>query len=267
MFGDTRPIGIFDSGLGGLTVLKAAHYFLPKEDLIYFGDTAHVPYGSKSTETVTAYSLEIARFLVSKNIKMLIVACNTATALALDSLRREIDVPVIGVIEPSAVMAARLTLGGKIGVIGTEATVRSHSYRDSIKSFDRRIKVYELACPLLVPLVEEGMWHHEVTSIIAHEYFYPLRGKCIDTLILGCTHYPVIKHIIQHAIGYDVRMIDTSQAIAEEALKCLIKNGLEKKRGKGSIKVYASDDPARFGRLAANIVGKPLGKVLLKKFR
>ena len=261
-----NAIGIFDSGLGGLTVLKEVRRALPRENIIYFGDTAHVPYGSKSAETVTAYSLEIARFLCEKKIKLLIVACNTASALALETLRKEIKVPVIGVIEPGAKRAVTVSSGGRIGVIGTEATVRSGAYSKAIKALKKDARVVSLACPLFVPLVEEGWWRHRVTKMIAAEYLDTLKPEYLDTLILGCTHYPVIKDVLSALAGPHVALIDSAQAVAAEAKELLVARGGQRKSGRGVTHIYASDDAARFKRLAANILGSKLPEVELKRF-
>jgi glutamate racemase len=261
-----HSIGIFDSGLGGLTVLKAVRKMLPSENLVYFGDTAHVPYGSKSAQTVTSYSLEIAGFLCEKKIKLLIVACNTASALALETLHRKVPVPVIGVIEPGAKRAVAASAGGRIGVIGTEGTVRSGAYKKSIKAINGDARVMELACPLFVPLVEEGWWRHRVTRLVASEYLDTFRPEYIDTLILGCTHYPVIKDVIASIIGPRVNLIDSAEAVAAEAKELLAAQNTQKKTGRGKMHIYASDDPARFKRLAANILGSKLDEVELKRF-
>lgn len=260
------PIGIFDSGLGGLTVFNAVRRLLPRENLIYFGDTAHVPYGSKSAAAVTAYSLEIARFLRAKKIKLLIVACNTASALALDALRENLDIPVIGVLEPGARRAMAVSKTRRIGVIGTEATIKSGAYTRKIRGIEPSAKVYGLACPLFVPLVEEGWWKHRVTRLVASEYLNRLRPAKIDTLILGCTHYPVIKETIARAAGAKVELIDSAETVAQEARELLNARGLARKTGKGKIKVYVSDDPARFALRAANLPAGRLGSVELKRF-
>jgi glutamate racemase len=266
MTSSSRPIGIFDSGLGGLTVFNAVRRLLPHENLIYFGDTAHVPYGSKSAQTVTTYSLEIARFLCEKRIKLLMVACNTASALTLDELRRQLPIPVIGVLEPGAHRALAESKTKRIGVIGTEATIKSNAYTRKIHELDPAAEVHGLACPLFVPLVEEGWWKHRVTRLVAAEYLNRLRPARVDTLILGCTHYPVIKETIAHAAGAKVKLIDSAEAAACEARELLRSRKLDRKTGKGAVKVYASDDPVRFGRLAANLLGSKLGAVELKRF-
>lgn len=263
---NSKPIGIFDSGLGGLTVLRALRALMPHENLIYYGDTAHVPYGSKSAQTVTRYSTDIAGFLASKNAKLIVVACNTASSLALDSLRRSVKVPVLGVISPGARMAAEATRNGRVGVIGTEATIKSRAYKNKLKKIKNSLRVYDRPCPLFVPLVEEGWWDSEITSLTAKEYLSPLKTSGIDTLILGCTHYPVLKPLIQRAMGPKVQLVDSAQAVAEQVRRTLSELNLERRDGKGETVFYASDDPERFRRMAKNMLGSAPSKVLLKKF-
>lgn len=265
------PIGIFDSGLGGLTVFKAIRGLLPRENLIYFGDTAHVPYGSKSARTVTGFSLDIARHLASKNIKLLVVACNTASSLAFKAIEKELDIPVIGVIEPGAHAAARATKSGRVGVIGTQATVSSHAYANALESIRWPIKVFEFACPLFVPLVEEGWWSNEVTTMVAKEYLKDFNRTKSDTLILGCTHYPFLKPVIKKIVGPRVKLIDSAEATAEcvfEKLKVATpKSAQEAKQGtKGQIRFIASDDPSRFKKLARRLLGISIGRVEIKRF-
>lgn len=266
MPGRNSPIGVFDSGLGGLTVLRALRELMPSENLIYYGDTAHVPYGSKSAQTVTRYSLDIASFLASKHAKLLVVACNTASSLALPALRRAVKIPVLGVISPGAQAAAGCTRNRRVGIIGTEATIKSGKYRDEIKKNDPRIRVYGLPCPLFVPLVEEGWWDNEIASLTAKNYLSPLRNSGIDTLILGCTHYPVLKPLIQRAMGPKVRLVDSASAMAEQVREKLGETGMQRTGGKGKTVFYASDDPNRFRRMAKNLLGTSPAAVLLKKF-
>jgi len=261
-----RPIGVFDSGLGGLTVLRALRELMPRENLLYYGDTAHVPYGSKSAQTVTRYSLDIAAFLASKHAKLLVVACNTASSLALQALRQAVKIPVLGVISPGAQAAAACTRNRRVGIIGTEATIKSRTYRNEIKKADPRVRVYGLPCPLFVPLVEEGWWDNEIASLTAKTYLAPLRNSGIDTLILGCTHYPVLKPLIQRAMGPKVQLVDSARAMAEQVREKLAETGLQRQRGKGKTVFYASDDPDRFRRLAKNLLGGSPSAVLLKKF-
>lgn len=205
----SNPIGFFDSGIGGLTVVKEAMSLLPNENIVYFGDTARVPYGSKSNDTVIEYTLQAAHFLMKKNIKMLVVACNTASSIALDELRKTIAVPVIGVIEPGAKMALETTKSGRIGVIGTNATINNKAYSTQLKKSDKKIKVFEKACPLFVPLAEEGWLDHKATHLIAKEYLDEFKEHEIDTLILGCTHYPILADTIAKVVGKKVKLINS----------------------------------------------------------
>lgn len=261
----SRPIGIFDSGLGGLTVLKAVRLLLPYEHLIYYGDTAHVPYGSKSQKTVTDYSLAIADFLTGKDIKMLVIACNTASALAADTLKKHLSIPLTGVIIPGAQAACAATETGRIAVIGTESTIRSEAYSRAVTRINKTAQVFNKACPLFVPLVEEGWWDDEITALTARKYLAPLREHNADTLILGCTHYPVIKPIIQEAIGDGVTLVDSAEATAAAVRDTLRAADMLRDMPPGKTEFYASDDPDRFAALAKNILGSTIEKVHLKK--
>ncbi len=253
----SRPIGVFDSGLGGLTVFKALSRRLPGEDLVYFGDTAHVPYGSKSAEEVERCSLAAARFLMGKRVKALVVACNTSSALALPRLRRELPVPVIGVIEPGARAAASASRGGRVGVIGTEATVLSGAYPAALRIALPGAKVKAAACPLFVPLVEEGWWGGPVALETARRYLSPIKRFGVDTLILGCTHYPLLKGVIGRVMGPGVRLVDSAVEVSREAARQLEAMGLRRdgtpRRGRWSF--YASDAPPRVLRLARRWLG------------
>lgn len=266
MNGSKRPIGVFDSGIGGLTVLKALGRRMPLEGLIYFGDTAHVPYGSKSAETVTRYSVEIAEYLTRKGIKMLVVACNTASAVALPAIRRRVKVPVLGVIEPGAGAAAQATSGvGAIAIIATEGTIASGAYARAIKSRLPKARVFSQACPLFVPLVEEGWWAHKATTETARQYLAPVKKAGVDTLILGCTHYPLLKATIGKIMGKKVQLIDSAEQTAIEAQKILADKGLLARAG-GSRRVVCSDDPPRFRKLARRLLGVDVGRVGLHRF-
>ncbi len=247
-----RAIGIFDSGVGGLTVLKAIRDLLPGENLIYFGDTARVPYGTKSQRTIIRYSIQNARLLESYRIKMLVVACNTSSAHALEILREEFPFPVIGVVKPGAKLAVSATKGGKVGVIGTEATVKSHAYRKEIISLNPFCEVYEKACPLLVPLIEEGWLDDPITKEVVRRYLEPLVEEGIDTLVLGCTHYPLIKGVIGELYPH-LNLIDSADAVAKEVERNL---PTKRKGERGFVKVLVSDRTERFERIAKMIMGR-----------
>lgn len=209
----TRPIGVFDSGVGGLTVFREIARVLPREPMVYLGDSARVPYGTKSPETVTRYSLEAARHLLTRDIKMLVVACNTATAAALPILREQLSIPVIGVVEPGAKAAVERT-SGYVGVIATEGTVRSKAYTKAIKALDPDVEVLECAAPLFVPLAEEGWANTHVAREIAEVYLEPLIDAGIDTLVLGCTHYPILRRTIEQVVGDQVAIVDSAETTA-----------------------------------------------------
>ena len=260
-----KAIGVFDSGLGGLTILKELHRTLPHENLIYFGDTANVPYGSKSKPTVTRFSLDIARFLEKQGIKMLIIACNTASALALTELRKSCSVPVLGVIEPGSQKAVQTTRNGKIAVLGTEATVKSKAYPKAILKHNSRLHVTQQACPLFVPLVEENWAKTPAARLIAQTYLAPVLRSRADTVILGCTHYPILKPMLSALLGKKVNLVDSAESLAQAAKQFLQQHQQLEKTGKGRLTLYASDDPARFKRLAARLLADKIGTVHLKK--
>ena len=261
-----RPIGVFDSGLGGLTVFKALARRMPEENLIYFGDTAHVPYGSKSKEAVARYSTTIARFLAAQGVKAIVVACNTSSALALREIEASVRVPVIGVITGGARAAAGAAATKRIGVIGTEATIRSGAYESALKRLLPRAKVFSRACPLLVPLVEEGWWNHRVTTEVAREYLKPLLAKKIDSLILGCTHYPLLKATLQKVAGKGVTLIDSAEQTAIETDRRLTELGLRRVGGLSRKSYFVSDAPRRFLALSGRFLGAPVARVSLHAF-
>ena len=242
-----KAIGIFDSGIGGLTVLKEIVRKLPDENIIYLGDTARVPYGIRSAETVTRYSFENTNFLLSQEIKMLVVACNTATAVSLEAVKKEYPLPVIGVLEPGARAAVAATKTRKIGIIGTEATINSGAYERAIKRLAPDIEVTSIACPLFVSLAEEGWTDNDVAELVAEKYLAPFRKSGIDMLVLGCTHYPLLKAVISKAIGPGITLIDSATETAKEVADVLAKL---KWRGSGNSegirKFYVTDTPARF---------------------
>jgi glutamate racemase len=259
-----RPIGIFDSGVGGLTVFKALEAALPRESFVYLGDTARVPYGTRSAETVVRYSLEAARFLSAHDVKMLIVGCNTASSVALDVLARHLDVPVIGVIEPGAKRAAELSPGGRIGVIGTRATVSAEAYPPAIRALRPDAEVISRACPLFVPLAEEGWVDHDATRRIAEEYLAPMREAGIDTLVLGCTHYPLLKPTLAAVMGNDVRLVDSGEAVAAE-VRARIQEDPALATPDDSAAVehhfFVTDAPEPFEAVAERFLGAPVHRL------
>ena len=249
-------IGVFDSGIGGLTVLQKIIELLPKENTIYLGDTARAPYGTKSVETVLRYSFENSEFLVEKGVKLLVVACNTSTAIALDRLRSSLEVPVIGVIEPGATKALDVTKNKKIGVIGTEATIQSGAYTKALRAKDLKVEVYSRACPLFVPLVEEGWTDNAVVEMTVKVYLGSLKQSGIDTLILGCTHYPLLKKAVRKFLGDTVSLVDSAEEIAKEVGLVLKKDSLVRKNGSGSHSFFVTDAPDRFVKVGQRFLGE-----------
>lgn len=252
------PIGVFDSGVGGLTVAREIMRQIPNERIIYFGDTARVPYGSKSKETVTRFSEQIVRFLRTFQVKTIVVACNTASAYALDALEKEIDIPIIGVLKPGAKAAMEATNNGRIGVIATEATIGSGMYYQYIKELNEKVTIYGKACPLFVPLIEEGLWEDPVTDEIARRYLTELIDIDIDTLILGCTHYPLIRSTLGRIAGGKVTLVNPAYETAKELREMLGQMNLlnEEEPGLGSnrYQFYVSDKAEKFVRFANSII-------------
>jgi len=256
---ESRPIGIFDSGIGGLTVLKEICKKLPDESTVYLGDTARVPYGIRSPETVTRYSLENTKFLFSKEVKMIVVACNTASSVSLEAIKDSVPVPFVGVIEPGAKAAVSATGNKKIGVIGTEATIKSNSYARAIMKIDNSIEVFGMACPLFVPLVEEGWTEGKIAEMIAREYLKEIRRKDIDTLVLGCTHYPLLKGILSEVMGESVSLIDSAIETALEIKKILGDLSLLNNSGGNTIReFYVTDTPDKFKTIGERFLGEPI---------
>lgn len=254
----SAPIGVFDSGVGGLTVVREIMRQTPNEKIIYFGDTARVPYGSKSKETVTRFSRQIVRFLKTHEVKTIVVACNTASAYALEDLEKEIDIPILGVVKPGAKAAAAATRNGKIGVIATEATIGSHIYSEYIKKIHPEVTIYGKACPLFVPLVEEGLWEDPVTDEIAKRYLNELIDIDIDTLILGCTHYPLIRSTVARVMGEKVTLVNPAYETARELRSLLEEKGLLNeapgKLGENKYQFYVSDGAEKFKTFANSII-------------
>ncbi|PKN77757.1 MAG: glutamate racemase [Candidatus Cloacimonetes bacterium HGW-Cloacimonetes-1] len=257
-----KPIGIFDSGVGGLTVYKSIRDNFPEEDLVYFGDTARVPYGPKSPNTIIEYSIQNARFLLQQNIKVLIVACNTSSAVAIPYLQKLTDIPIIGVIEPGAEQAVISSKNHRIGVIGTEGTIRSNAYTKAITEMIPKAKVYSHPCPLFVPLAEEGWHEHAVAFDIAEQYLSFFHGKDIDTLVLGCTHYPLLKETIQKVVGDKVQLVDSAEAISDY-LKRFLPEDSDGQPGTNVF--YVSDNEEKFSEIASRILLQEL--TILKRVK
>lgn len=258
MINKNAPVGVFDSGVGGLTVAREIMRQIPNERIVYFGDTARVPYGSKSKETITRFSRQIVRFLQTQEVKAIVVACNTASAYALEELEAEVDIPIIGVVKPGAKVAAETTSNGKIGVIATEGTIGSQIYSRYIKEINPRVEVIGKACPLFVPLVEEGLWQDPVTDEIAKRYLTELVDIGIDTLILGCTHYPLIRSTVGRIMGDEVSLVNPAYETARELKELLEARGLlneeEAKLGDNRYGFYVSDAAEKFKRFANSII-------------
>lgn len=259
---DNRPIGVFDSGVGGLTVVKQLMKKLPAEDIVYFGDTARIPYGTKSEEIVRRFALEDSFFLLNKNVKMIVAACNTASAVAIPMLRQVLEIPVTGVIVPGARAAQRDSTGKKIGVIGTAATIRSGSYRRELLKLDAEFQIFSQPCPLFVPLVEEGWIEDEATYLIGRRYLQSLLENGIDTLILGCTHYPLLKNVLQKIVGAQIRLVDSAVETAT-----FVKGQLQKNNSSADPNrlpahhFYLSDMPYKFQDIAERFLERSIPHV------
>lgn len=252
---DNRPIGIFDSGLGGLTVLSAIHKLLPSENLVYFGDSGRTPYGTKSKETVIRYTFQDINFLLKQNVKMIVVACNTASACSLEIIKSSYSCPIVEVVQPGSRAACNETKTGSIAVIGTPATISSGVYNTAIKSIMPESVVHSKACPLFVPLVEEGWWDNDISAMIASEYLNDLKDTNIDTLILGCTHYPMLQNVIRKVMGENVKLINSAVEVANAVKRVLNNNDLVGLNEKGEIKYYTSDSVDKFTSLGRMFLG------------
>ena len=257
-----KAIGIFDSGVGGLTVLREIVNVMPQEDTIYLGDTARVPYGTKSPETVIRFARQITSFLVSRDIKLLVVACNTASAVSLDVLTEEFPIPIVGVIEPGAARAAAVTRSGRVGVIGTAGTIRSSAYTKAIKRINPDIEVITGECPMFVPLAEEGWVDNEVARMTARIYLQHLKEQGVDTLVLGCTHYPLLKGIIGEVMGEGVALVDSAAETAARVKEILAGQGLLRPHQEnGNHHFFVTDVPAGFIRIGNRFLGGDFGDV------
>lgn len=258
-----KPIGVFDSGIGGLTVVHALTNRLPHENIVYFGDTARVPYGPKSPQVIREYAAQDVDFLISKDVKIVVIACNTVSGVALDVVMKHAKVPVIGVILPGAGAAVASTKKKRIGVIGTIATVNSKAYAIAINQLDKEIEVFAQPCPLFVPLAEEGWTTHQVTELVAKEYLFPLKLEKIDTLILGCTHYPILKDAIAKAVAANVTLIDSGEATAVAVERLLDEKNLRNSsRLKPHLQFFVSDVPAKFSEIGERFLGQKMGRVM-----
>jgi len=260
-----RPIGVFDSGVGGLTVARSIRRCLPEEDVVYFGDTARVPYGNKSRATVVRFAKEIMSFMMERGVKMVVVACNTASSFSLNILKKSYPVPVIGVIRPGVREAAAVSASGRIGVIGTNSTISSQAYDRELARTGRKCRLFSRSCPLFVPLVENKHVKDDIAYSVAKKYLKYLRGRDIDTLILGCTHYPILKGAIGDIMG-GVNLVDSSTAVAREVRTLLHRKGIESRRGKrGRMSCFVSDDVDGFRDMAGIFLREKVGvkKVVL----
>jgi glutamate racemase len=260
--GNSHPIGIFDSGIGGLTVAKKIFELLPNESVIYFGDTARYPYGPRSKRIVRNFSFQNTDFLLGKRVKLVVVACNTASAVALDVLIRRYDIPMIGVVEPGARGALKATRNGRIGVIGTVGTINSGAYQKALLRLDPNLTVYASPCPLFASLVEEGYINKQATRLIAHEYLDPLLKKKVDTLVLGCTHYPLLKGVISGVMGRSTELIDSAEETAKE-VEGFLKDSLllRNTKRKASRRFYVSDVPDRFVQVGEKFLRAKISEV------
>lgn len=256
----TQSIGIFDSGVGGLTVMQQVVGYLPKENVVYFGDTARVPYGNKSRDTIIRYSIENTIFLMQQNIKVLVIACNTASSYATERLRQIFNIPVVGVIEPGAERAVKVTRNGRIAVLGTRGTVSAGVYQQEILKRLPGATITAIACPLFVPLVEELMTSHASAKLIVKEYLAPLRSQNIDTILLGCTHYPMLRKLIEEEMP-GVEIVDPAITSAERVVDILNTHQWHTSEGKAKYKYYVSDDPEKFRKLGCEFLGMPLDHV------
>ncbi|MGX4598170.1 glutamate racemase [Faecalimicrobium sp. JNUCC 81] len=257
-----RPIGVFDSGLGGLTVLKEIMKILPNEDMVYFGDTARVPYGSRSKDTIIKYTFQAINFLLSKNVKAIVIACNTATARALKEANEKYDIPIIGVIEAGARTAAYSTKNKVVGVIGTEGTITSKAYNLEIGKIDKDIKIIDRACPLFVPIVEEGWSNTDIASLTAKRYLDDLIKQDIDSLVLGCTHYPILKRTIGEVVGEKIKLVNPAKETAIDLKGILEKQGLmNETKSKALYEYYVSDIPEKFANIAGEFLKKEIENI------
>lgn len=260
-------IGMFDSGIGGLTVMRAIQNKLPFEKIVYFADTARLPYGEKSPETVLRYSIENAVFLMEQDIKILVVACSTASSVSVEKLRKIFNIPVIGTIEPGAERAVQVSKTGKIAILGTKGTIQSGTYQNELRKRLPKAHLVPIACPLLAPVVEEGMQNHEIAKLLVKEYLKPLRTDPVDTIILGCTHYPLLEEIIQEEVGDAVQIVDSAATCADTVAEILQTRGMNNTlRESISHQFFVSDNPEKFHRLGQQYIGQSIPEAKLYSF-
>ncbi len=261
------PIGVFDSGIGGLTVVRALMERLPFENIIYFGDTARVPYGVKSVETIALYARQITEFLLQQRVKLLIVACNTMAAVAHQTITGLSPVPVLDVIDAGARIAVSVSRNKRVGVIGTPATVNSNAYTRAIHKLDPQIRIFSQTCPLFVPLVEEGWLNHRVTYLTAEEYLRPIMEQAVDTLVLGCTHYPLLKSLLQEIVGNGIQLVDSAEAMAEQTAAMLDYQDLGNRGNQHpQYRYYVTDVPYRFRNIGEIFLGRTLADIKIVKW-
>lgn len=259
---NSRPLGVFDSGIGGLTVVRALTDHLPHENIVYFGDTARVPYGPKSSQVVREYAAQDTDVLLEHEVKMIVIACNTVSAVALDIVQKRSKVPVVGVIIPGAEAAVRATAKKRVGIIGTMGTINSNAYTNALRQIDPDIQSFSQPCPLFVPLAEEGWTEHKATELIAKEYLFPLTLEKIDTLILGCTHYPILKNVIAKVLHHNVTLIDSGEATAEAVAQLLHQLDMHNtSKLKPNLQFFVSDVPHKFTEVGERFLGQKLGRV------
>jgi glutamate racemase len=260
-----QPIGVFDSGIGGLTVVKAIRDLLPNENVFYLGDTARVPYGNKSAETVERYSIELANMLIRESAKVIVVACNTVSSVAIPKLRAHVTVPVVGVIEPGAQAAIAITRNRHVGVIGTRATIRSGAYENALRALNVHVRVSSRACPLLVPLIEEGLLNDELTDQAIARYLDPMIADKIDTLVLGCTHYPLLAGAIGRVLGSEIKLVDSAQNCAVAVRNLLDRQSLRApNEHRGELRVALTDAADNFLNVARDALQLEIGEVELR---
>jgi glutamate racemase len=258
----SRPLGVFDSGIGGLTVVKSLRKILPSEDIIYFGDTARVPYGSKSSQTITQFAMQDVKFLITRKVKMIIVACHSVSSVCLDDLKKGFNLPIIGVLEPGAKAVVKATKNGRVGVIGTQATILSGAYERAIKKLSKEVEIIAKPTPLFVPLAEEGLITNPITLQVVKFYLSTMIAENIDTLLLGCTHYPLLKNVIGKVFKNKIKVVDASLETAIEAKRILSSmNLLNHSRKSGSLRFYLSDLTPNFSDIGRRFLGANLGEV------